>query len=236
MTSRPIRRKAPGLFRCASKRASNFCCCIPASTRARTIQPFGSFTPTALPSGVVSTGLFSLTNSSLLCSCLCMSAAAPPTPTTDAVPPRASVDLPAALGRVVSLVRKLIDYGRQLAGTVQQRAAAPGFSLFAKPFGTTDLAVILARITNGLRRAAALEVTLLPARCPRPGPHAAAHPPASRTRAARRTAVSTAGRPARTPARQPPRGPAPRAPAHGSGNRRRGASPPGRCRHRRHLP
>jgi hypothetical protein len=87
--------------------------------------------------------------------------AAPPTTTTDAVPPRASVDLPAALGRAVSLVRKLIDYGRRLAGTVQQRAAAPGFSLFAKPFGTTDLAVILARITNGLRRAAALEITLL---------------------------------------------------------------------------
>ena len=68
--------------------------------------------------------------------------------------------LPAALGRVLSLVRKLIDYGRQLAGTVQQRAAAPGFVLFAKPFGTADLAVILARITNGLRRAAALEATL----------------------------------------------------------------------------
>jgi hypothetical protein len=65
-----------------------------------------------------------------------------------------------ALGRVLSLVRRLIDYGKQLAGTVQQRAAAPGFALFAKPFGTADLAVILARITNGLRRAAALEARL----------------------------------------------------------------------------
>jgi hypothetical protein len=68
--------------------------------------------------------------------------------------------MPAALGRVLSLVRKLIDYGKQLAGTVQQRATAPGFALFAKPFGTADLAVILARITNGLRRAAALEARL----------------------------------------------------------------------------
>jgi hypothetical protein len=58
------------------------------------------------------------------------------------------------------LVRKLIDYGRQLAATVRQRAAAPGFSLFAKPFGTADLAVILARITAGLQRAAALEAAL----------------------------------------------------------------------------
>ncbi len=68
--------------------------------------------------------------------------------------------MPSRIGRVLSLVRKLIDYGKQLAGTVQLRAAAPGFALFAKPFGTADLAVILARITNGLRRAAALEAAL----------------------------------------------------------------------------
>jgi hypothetical protein len=84
----------------------------------------------------------------------------PPTTTTDPEPPRANTPMPAALGRVLGLVRKLIDYGRQLTGTVQQRAAAPGFALFAKPFGTADLAVILARITNGLRRAAALEARL----------------------------------------------------------------------------
>jgi hypothetical protein len=68
--------------------------------------------------------------------------------------------MPAALGRVLSLVRKLIDYGRQLAGTIHQRAAAPGFVLFARPFGTADLAVILARIADGLRRATALEARL----------------------------------------------------------------------------
>ena len=43
---------------------------------------------------------------------------------------------------------------------VQQHAATPGFVLLAKPFGTVDLAVILARITAGLRRAAALEEKL----------------------------------------------------------------------------
>jgi hypothetical protein len=83
-----------------------------------------------------------------------------PAPPTDPDPPRAAPAMPAALGRVLSLVRKLIDYGKQLASTVQQRAAVPGFALFASPFGTTDLAVILARITSGLRRAAALEVRL----------------------------------------------------------------------------
>jgi hypothetical protein len=69
--------------------------------------------------------------------------------------------MPSRIGRVLSLVRKLIDYGKQLAGTVQLRATTPGFALFAKPFGTADLAVILARITGGLRRAAALEAALI---------------------------------------------------------------------------
>jgi hypothetical protein len=90
-----------------------------------------------------------------------MSAAAQAsTPTTDPDPHRAGADIPAAIGCVLRLVRILIGYGRQLASTVQQRAAAPGFALFARPFGTADLAVILARITNGLRRAAALEARL----------------------------------------------------------------------------
>jgi hypothetical protein len=57
-------------------------------------------------------------------------------------------------------VRKLIDYGKQLATTVQQRAGAPGFAFLARPFGTADIAVILARITCGLRRAAMLEARL----------------------------------------------------------------------------
>ncbi len=81
-------------------------------------------------------------------------------PTTDPDPRRAAETVPAAIGRVLSLVRKLMDYGRQLAATVQQRAASPSFALFARPFGTADLAVILARITGGLRRAAALEAEL----------------------------------------------------------------------------
>ena len=69
--------------------------------------------------------------------------------------------MPSAIGRVLNLVRRLIDHGRQLAATVHQRAATQAFAHFARPFGTADLAVILARITNGLHRAAALEVALL---------------------------------------------------------------------------
>ncbi len=81
-------------------------------------------------------------------------------PTTDPDPPRAETPVPIAIGRVLNVVRRLIDYGKQLAATVQQRATAPGFALIAGPFGTTDLAVILARITAGLRRAVALEARL----------------------------------------------------------------------------
>ncbi len=90
-----------------------------------------------------------------------MSAAAQPSaPITDPDPPRAVPTVPGRLNRVLSLVRKLIDFGKHLAGTIQQRAAAPGFPLSATPFSTADLAVILARITSGLRRAAALEAAL----------------------------------------------------------------------------
>ena len=90
-----------------------------------------------------------------------MSAAAQlPDPTPDPDPPRADAPVPAALNRVLGVLRTLISYGKHLATTIQQRATAPGFALFAKPFGTADTATILARITAGLRRAAALEATL----------------------------------------------------------------------------
>jgi len=78
----------------------------------------------------------------------------------DPGPPGAGTDMPSRIGRVLGVLRRLIDYGRHLATTVQQRAAAPGFALFARPFGTADLAVILARITAGLHLAATLESRL----------------------------------------------------------------------------
>ena len=83
-----------------------------------------------------------------------------PTEPTDPDPPRAAPPMPTALNRVLSLVRRLIDFGQQLIATAHHRAAAPDFSIFAKPFGAADLATILARITAGLRRAAALETAL----------------------------------------------------------------------------
>jgi hypothetical protein len=73
------------------------------------------------------------------------------------------------------LVRALIDYGRELAGTLRQHGTtALGFSV--RHFGTDDVALILARITHGLHLAAALELRIA-ATAPRldadPKPHRA---------------------------------------------------------------
>src|SRR5271167_5107276 len=81
---------------------------------------------------------------------LMSAAASTPTPT----------DQPSRSGRLLGLVRKLIDYGRELAATIRQRTAAE--PLFAKVrFGTADLALILARIARGLILADALEARVL---------------------------------------------------------------------------
>jgi hypothetical protein len=69
-------------------------------------------------------------------------------------------DAPSRTGRLLGLVRALIDYGRQLASTLQQRTSATSLSDITRNFGTIDIGEILARITRGLLRAAALEARL----------------------------------------------------------------------------
>jgi hypothetical protein len=67
---------------------------------------------------------------------------------------------PSRSGRLLALVRKLIDYGRELAATIRQRTVTE--PIFAKVhFGTTDLALIFARITRGLHLANVLEARVL---------------------------------------------------------------------------
>ncbi len=69
-------------------------------------------------------------------------------------------DAPTRTGRLLGLLRTLIDYGRQLAGTLQQRTAATDTADVTRDFGTIDIGEILARIARGLLRAAALETRL----------------------------------------------------------------------------
>ena len=77
-------------------------------------------------------------------------AASVPDPTTQ----------PSRSARLLDLVRKLIDYGKELATTLRQRASTD-LRFDALRFGTSDLALILARIARGVHRATALEARLL---------------------------------------------------------------------------
>jgi hypothetical protein len=59
---------------------------------------------------------------------------------------------PSRASGLLSLVRRLIDYGRQVAITLRTNPY---------PFSTSDIALILARITRGLLLAEALEVRII---------------------------------------------------------------------------
>jgi hypothetical protein len=111
-----------------------------------------------------------------------MSAAAQdPAPTTQ--PNSAAAEQPSRSGRLLDLIRKLIDYGREITATIRQRAAAdPTLTIIR--FGTTDLALILARIARGLQLADALE-----ARVVRRAAHLDAEQPGSARSAARSSAA-----------------------------------------------
>ena len=67
---------------------------------------------------------------------------------------------PSRSASLLGLVRKLIDYGRELATTIRRRAFTDPTSVRCC-FGTADVALILARISRGLHRANALEARLL---------------------------------------------------------------------------
>ena len=64
----------------------------------------------------------------------------------------ASDPKPSRASGLLGLVRQLIDYGRQLAATLRSNP---------HPFGASDIALILARITRGLLRAEALEARII---------------------------------------------------------------------------
>jgi hypothetical protein len=111
-----------------------------------------------------------------------MSAAAePPDPPTQ----------PSRSGRLLELVHKLIDYGKELAATIRQRAFTDPTSVICC-FGTADIALILARISRGLHRADALEAKIV-----RSADRLDASPPAApsqpRPRAARPAAAPATG-------------------------------------------
>lgn len=83
--------------------------------------------------------------------------ASPPDPQPD----RSGSTIPERIAALLHVVRILLGYGRHLAETVKDRAAAPSFTSIAACFGTADLAVIIAHLHRGILRAVALERVLL---------------------------------------------------------------------------
>ena len=71
--------------------------------------------------------------------------------------PVAGAEAATRTGRLRCVLRKLIDYGRTLAGTLQQRISPTSLATVTRHFGTADIALILAYIARALHRAAALE-------------------------------------------------------------------------------
>jgi hypothetical protein len=113
-----------------------------------------------------------------------MSAAATaPGPTTQPARWPALSDRRGCLARLLGLVRKLIDHGKQLAAAVGQRGLPNDPVLIRCCFGTGDIALIVSRITLALQRATALEAKLLRSAArpdPKPQPPRAPSPRAQR--------------------------------------------------------
>ncbi len=80
---------------------------------------------------------------------------------TSPAPTVAETDIPSRAGRLLCLVRKLIDYGKELAASLSQHSETMDLAPVMRAFGTRDIARILARITCGLLRAQALEDKVL---------------------------------------------------------------------------
>jgi hypothetical protein len=73
--------------------------------------------------------------------------------------PRETAGAPARRrrGRLLALIRKLIDHGQDLLATMRDRPPLDQLYCIGQNFGTWDAAVIITRIMRGLRTAAALE-------------------------------------------------------------------------------
>ena len=88
-------------------------------------------------------------------------------------------------GHLLGLVRRMLDYGRDLVAALQQQNAPTPSPRVAWAFGTIDLPVIIARILLGLRIAEALETRLVRRTPPQEKPRATRARPPAKPRAAK---------------------------------------------------
>ena len=126
-----------------------------------------------------------------------------PDPTDRALPP--------CVGKFLALLHTLIAYGRNLTDTLRRHPGDPRilpcFAYVARTFVTGDLTLILARITRGLLRAAALEERLRRlAACGQDlrDPSRAPSPPKPRKKRARKKPPARLHDPARDPSLDAP--------------------------------
>lgn len=81
-------------------------------------------------------------------------------PNPDPHQDQAAAGLPARAAGLRRVLGKLIAHGKRLAEDLTRRSSGMTVMWIAVRFGTKDIALILARITRGLRMAAALQATL----------------------------------------------------------------------------
>jgi hypothetical protein len=107
--------------------------------------------------------------------------------------------------RLVYFIRSLVEYGKELLVTARLRYGTPGFALFAKPFGITDVRLLVERISEAIRRAAILsDVVTAQARLGRHGPGVAGPRAPYRREPRERQPAPDAPPPDRQAARTPP--------------------------------
>jgi hypothetical protein len=104
-------------------------------------------------------------------------------------------DKPSRVGHLLTLLRRLIDYGKELATTHQRPGTSTDPSSHTHAFGTSNTAYIIARITRGLLLARALEDRLVSAPAHLDAPPRPRCTPAARTP---RVAAPLAPPPAKT--------------------------------------
>ncbi len=113
---------------------------------------------------------------------------------------RPASPVPDGIAEILAVLAILIDYGRHLGQTLEQRAVARGFATIAQYFGTVAFDTILAHIQRGLMRAIALQRLLLRRAAPRAAAtcgswHRAQRPTASRKRRTQRIPRSKRAKP-----------------------------------------
>jgi hypothetical protein len=112
---------------------------------------------------------------------------APPTSDLSPQPGTTAEAKPSRFAPLLSLVRRVIDYGKQLAASLQNPTPTTDTHGVAVNFGSYDFSQILASILRGLQRAGLLH-TKLARMNTRPGPHSKPivfAPPKPRAAAAR---------------------------------------------------